>query len=238
MDQVRLAASDGEPAWKNAGKAPGLEIWRIESFKVVPWPKSEYGKFYTGDAYIVLNTYKEKPDSDKLLYDVHFWIGTEASQDEYGTAAYKTVELDDHLGGVPVQHREVHGFESSLFLSYFKMIRFQSGGVQSGFKHVKPEEYKPRLLHIKGTKNIVVREVPIAIASLNSGDVFILDAGLNLYQLNGKNSAGQERVKGAELARAIDAERDGKPVVKVFDESDSDAKVRSVVYSCRGLCTD
>ena len=119
-------------------------MWRIENFKVVPWPKAQYGNFYTGDSYIVLNTYKEKDDSPKLLYDVHFWIGSESSQDEYGTAAYKTVELDDHLGGVPVQHREVHGFESPLFLSYFKIVRFHSGGVDTGFKHVKPEEYKVR----------------------------------------------------------------------------------------------
>ena len=57
------------------------------------WPKDEYGKFYNGDSYIILNTYKDE-DSDALLYDVHFWIGQYSSQDEYGTAAYKTVELD------------------------------------------------------------------------------------------------------------------------------------------------
>ena len=30
------------------------------------WPKDEYGHFYNGDSYIILNTYK-KPDSDVSL---------------------------------------------------------------------------------------------------------------------------------------------------------------------------
>ena len=36
-----------------------------------------------------------------------------------GTAAYKTVELDDYLGSLPVQFREVDGLESPEFLACF-----------------------------------------------------------------------------------------------------------------------
>ncbi|URE04383.1 Villin headpiece domain [Musa troglodytarum] len=32
----------------------GTEIWRIENFQPVPIPKSDYGKFYSGDSYIIL----------------------------------------------------------------------------------------------------------------------------------------------------------------------------------------
>ena len=101
----------------------GLQIWRIEQFKVKKWSKP--GKFHRGDSYIILNTYVKDPkvNPDKLAWDIHFWIGSESTQDEYGTAAYKTVELDDKLGGEPVQHREVEENESKLFLSCAQPIR-------------------------------------------------------------------------------------------------------------------
>jgi len=218
--KVREAAASTEPAWKNAGQAPGLQIWRIEKFQVKSIPKESYGTFYSGDSYIVLNTYKKK-GTDALAWDVHFWLGTYTTQDEAGTAAYKTVELDDLLKGAPIQHREVQGYESALFLSYFNnQIKLLDGGVESGFKQVKPEEYKPRLLHIKGKKKVRVAQVDLNREALNSGDVFILDSGLKLYQFNGSKSSPQERNKGATLVRAIADERKGQPKVEVVEESD------------------
>lgn len=40
---VRNAAAGKENAWTNAGKSVGLQVWRIEKFQVVAWPKEQYG---------------------------------------------------------------------------------------------------------------------------------------------------------------------------------------------------
>ena len=89
-------------------QVPGLEIWRVENrrdekgqpvFGIKRVPKEMYRQFYRGDSYIVMHTYKENAQS-ALKWDIHFWIGSQSSQDEYGVAAYKAVELDDLLGGV------------------------------------------------------------------------------------------------------------------------------------------
>lgn len=116
-------------------------------------------------------------------------------------AAYKTVELDMSLGGAAVQHREVQGSESDEFLSLFKVVRYLEGGVASGFKHVDVDAFTTRLLQIKGRRNIRVSQVKLSPDSMNSGDVFLLDAGRKIYQWNGKGASNVEKTKALE-ARA------------------------------------
>jgi len=206
-------------------KKTGLEIWRIKQFKLEAVPEKLHGQFYEGDSYIVLKSVVTNSGSN---WDIFFWLGTHTTQDEAGTAAYKTVELDDHLKGAPIEHREVEGHESDTFIELFAKkggIRLLKGGFDTGFSHVKPEEYKPRLLQVTGTtsKNVRVIEVPLAASSLNSSDVFILDAGLKIYQFNGSKAKPIEKNKGSVLANSIRDEREGGSDVDVFDENDSDA---------------
>ena len=55
------------------------------------------------------------------------------------------MELDDSLGGLPVQHHEEQGSESSEFLSLFKSVGgviYLNGGAASGFHHVEAENYE------------------------------------------------------------------------------------------------
>jgi gelsolin len=175
--KIKTAAADGEPQWDNIGQSSGVYVWRIEQFRVVAWPQDQYGSFYSGDSYVVLNSYYKEGNEDKLYHDLHIWIGANSSQDEYGTAAYKMVEADEHLGGVAVQHREVQGHESSLFVSYFpSQIQYMEGGAESGFTHVEAAVDVPRLYRVKGTMRGLSLSTlsDISKSKLNQNDSFIL----------------------------------------------------------------
>lgn len=83
-------------------------------------------------------------------------------QDEAGTAAIKTVELDAVLGGRAVQHRELQGHESDKFLSYFKpCIIPLEGGVASGFKAPEEEKFETRLYVCRGKRVVRLKQVSV-----------------------------------------------------------------------------
>lgn len=207
---MAVSMRDLDPAFQGAGQKAGLEIWRIENFHPVLIPKSNHGKFFTGDSYVILKTTASK--NGALRHDIHYWLGKDTTQDEAGTAAIKTVELDAALGGRAVQYREMQGHETEKFLSNFKpCIIPQEGGITSGFKHHEAEEHNTRLFVCKGKHVVHVKEVPFARSSLNHDDIFILDTKSKIFQFNGTNSSIQERAKALEVVQYIkDTYHDGK----------------------------
>ncbi|PLB50398.1 putative actin-binding protein Fragmin [Aspergillus steynii IBT 23096] len=218
--QVKYNSAASEPAWNNGkvGQEPGLLIWRIENFEVVPWPKERTGEFYDGDSFIVLHSYKL--GDDKLGHDIFFWLGSKTTQDEAGTAAYKTVELDEFLHGEATQHREVQQHPSEEFTSLFRRISIRSGGVRSGFTHVEeaPREEVTTLLRVfkhpgvGRADSLIVYEVEPTWESLDDGDVFVLDKGDKIWVWQGKSCSPMEKGKAAQvvhdltLAKHVDVE--------------------------------
>jgi len=226
-------------------------------FGVAKYPVEQYGTFYDGDSFIVLHTYKAgasdaaaaatgaavaatsaaaaasdaAPASDALKFDLYYWIGRDSSQDERGVAALKTVELDVFLGDKPVQCRVVEGSEPDRFVQLFntggKGMIVLNGGIAGGFNIVKPEEYEPRLLQVKGKMNAMsIQQVEFKAASLNKGDVFVLDGGLQLWQWNGPEANPAEKRRAQQVVLEIYANRQrGDGIVKtpiVMDDDDDD----------------
>jgi len=202
-----------EAAFYGAGQKPGIEIWRAEDirhgkFGVNRWPTSK-GFFYNGDSYITLETQKQ---GSKLVYDIFYWCGSKTSMDEAGVVAYKTVELDDLLDGLPVQHRETEGSETKRFKALFGgRLMIKEGGIDSGFTHVKlggKMGVRPsQLFLVKGRiarDQFIFIELPLDARYINDDDVFVLSYGLggrdpNYIQYNGSRSSGQERMLGEQL---------------------------------------
>ncbi|CAL1537095.1 unnamed protein product [Lymnaea stagnalis] len=217
-------------------KRSGFYIWRIENLQVMPIAKEFYGEFFRGDSYIVLSIAEEGQTPkgvDMQIKDakggpldshVHFWLGNDTSQDEAGIAAYKSVELDDLLGGAPVQHREVEGHESQRFLSYFPSgIKIKAGGAKSGFNHVDKGVFQPRLIHVKGKRNPRFSEcTEISWEQMNHGDCFIVDLGQIIFPWLGAECNRTEKMKTLDHCRKLRDERGGKANIVVLEDGQED----------------
>uniref|UniRef100_A0A671X6L8 Villin like n=1 Tax=Sparus aurata TaxID=8175 RepID=A0A671X6L8_SPAAU len=206
------------------GKTPVMyaQVHLNCNMKMAPVSPRGYGNFFEGDCYIVLYN-----RGSRQSIDIHYWIGNTSSQDEQGAAAIYVTQLDEYLGGSPLQHREVQGYESPRFRGYFKNgLIYKKGGVASGFHHVDTNVYNIlRLLHVKGRKHVTATEVEVSWNSFNNGDIFLLDIGKAIVQWNGPQSNRREKLKAVLLAQDIrDRERGGRAqigVVEGGDEKDS-----------------
>ncbi|XP_076064195.1 advillin-like isoform X2 [Oratosquilla oratoria] len=218
-----------DPAFFNIPQqTTGFLVWRVENLGLTAMAREQFGKFHRGDSYLVLAMAEPgkallasdppRPARSSLDIHIHFWLGSETSQDEAGVAAIKAVELDVLLGGSPVQHRETEGSESKKFLSYFKSgIRVLKGGVASGFRHVT-DDFKPTLYHCKGKRTCVVRELnEVSWGAMNDGDVYVLDTKTIMFVWTGRTSNNMEKIQGAKFAGSLREEHGGGSVVVIED---------------------
>ncbi|CAI9722405.1 cytoplasmic-like [Octopus vulgaris] len=216
-----------DEAFNESGKQPGLEIWRIEKMKVVK--QETTSSFYTGDAYIVLST-KKNPKHDKLTWDIHFWLGTECSKDEQGVAAYKTVELDDHLGGAPVQYREVKCDVSSLnkgdvfILDCGEKIYIWTGPKSRGTERLKGMDVAKR---IRDEERFGKATIRIVDKKWDSDSEFFKDLGSR-----GAISAEDSAVDDDEF------EKNQNKLHKLYRVCDADGRIETTEVGERPLQSD
>ncbi|XP_026066404.1 macrophage-capping protein [Carassius auratus] len=204
-------------------REPGLYVWRVEKMKAVLLEPSQRGIFYNGDSYIVLGN-RGKDGSD-----LHMWMGEKSSRDEQGACAMLATQLDSFLGGEPVQHRQVQGYESPEFMGLFpKGVSYKEGGVDSGFKNARTRIGPvTHLYQVKGKKNIRAREVELSWGSFNKGDCFILDLGETIVTWRGSKANMFERQKVREIAMLIrDTERNGK--AQIIDVTEGEEPLEMV----------
>ena len=186
-----------------------IKVHKIpQKFDLEEVPENQYGNFFSGDCYLVLCVMDERMNDMR----VHFWIGSQCTADERGTAAMMAVALDDAFGGFPVQTREVQGAESSMFMKYFadmnKPIRYMDGGVDSGFHHYVKPQHRNAFYQVKGSvKSCRIFEVPITWDSVNEGDSYILDLGAVIFVWKGKLSKRSESFSAAHFANQLRQDR-------------------------------
>ena len=214
--KIRFLPTETEVEFKNAGKTIGIQIWRIEKGIVKAWPQNYYGTFFQGDSYIILNTVSLSE------YYGHLWIGKDSTPDEMGIASFKILQLDEILQKNCTIIYEAQGNESQLFQSYFPVLTILQGGIDPDYYSNTFKKYKPRLFHVKGIgKNVQSREIPISKKNIDSGDVFVLDIGIKLFNWRGKTSSSFEKYQGSYICELIKKQRNGKVEIVSIDEGDN-----------------
>jgi advillin len=223
-DVLSRATAEDTPVDDGKGK---LQVWVIKDFKKEPVDQANYGEFYSGDSYILLYTYMKGRSEEYIIY---YWLGNNSTNDEKGAAALLSVELDDSMGGKPVQVRVVQGKEPGHFRQLFqgKMIVYQ-GGNDSGFSKAGGHSAlaEEALFHVRGTSalNTVALQVGTAASSLNSQDSFVLVTGNQVFVWSGVGSNEAEQAVAMNVGTILAARYKGKAgraVVQVKEGSESE----------------
>ncbi|KAG2616453.1 villin-1-like isoform X1 [Panicum virgatum] len=195
-----------DDAFLGVGDKPGLDIWCIVGSSLAPLAKSQHGKFYARNCYIILNTAELKTGVRR--HDVHYWVGEEAKEEDCLMASDKAVELDAALGSNTVQHRETQGEESDKFLSYFRpcIIPVHSHS-PSHMEGSRNKSSQTTMFSCEGEHVARVTEVVFSRSSLDHKGVFIVDTASKIFVFSGCNSSVQTRAKALDVVRHLKENR-------------------------------
>lgn len=86
------------------------------------------------------------------------------------------------VGFYPVTYREIEGFESPVFMSYFR---------EEGIEYLPSEDSPtnlPRFFHVKGKREKRIKEISRSSSYLSDTDVFVLDAVDKIFVYTGKSA--------------------------------------------------
>ena len=104
-------------------------------------------------------------------------------------------------------------------------VKYLDGGVESGFRHVDPDAYNDTLYHVKGKRDVRVKQVKMEAGSMNAGDVFILDTNKTVFLWSGGGANRLERAKGMEIANSLrQTNHGGAAEVVCMDQGDESAE--------------
>lgn len=224
-DNLKGPSMDAANIFPGAGSRAGVLLWRMQNFYPVEVDELEFGKFYTGDCYIVLETFLTV--SKDLDHRIFFWIGAESSLDKKASAAIHAVNLRNYLKVQQPNTREEQDEESQQFTRLFDhKISYIEGGTDSGFYETKAEVRPVRLFLLKGQGSLRATAVPLSPTWLSSQDTFLLDVDQKnvMYIWQGRD-VGSVTVKKALLfaeKAAKLAEKVGKTVEIVHVKQDSE----------------
>jgi hypothetical protein len=201
-----------------------VTVWRIEDLEKVEVPKEQYGHFYDGDSYVILQVVT--PSSGKPTQVIYFWQGRSSTTDEKAASALLSTFLDDSLGGSPVQVRVTQGKEPAHFRALFNgTMIVHAGGKASAFNNRDDEDSYDTdgvsLYQVKGTseKNTLAAQVDEKASSLTSGDCFVLVTPGKVYEWQGAGSSASEREVASKIASILKKSREVE-VVEEGSESD------------------
>jgi hypothetical protein len=199
----------------NISENPGLQIWRIDnkSQEISVVGSSTHGVFRSDDCYLVLLTALN--ENMEKRYELTVWVGKTTTQEDF--ANEKATELEAKLVNV-ARVREVQEHESPYFLGLFRFrggLQYVEPVVLAGASNLRDDVHAVKLYHLKGRRNVRVKQVEVTHRSLNAGDVFVLDANDKIFQWNGSKAGRMEKAKALDLTVRLRDERMNRLNAKV-----------------------